>query len=1093
MVFLPPSLISYNSDIATQIANSSGVEIKTQSKTVNQSLTATRAVDFAKRNPLSAYRSYTYRFTLAALKNQELIDPSQYVENRDYFVIARSGGKGSAGLDIELVTTPDTGTALNRLKREVFDPIANIGIQASKQRFEDFNQNSAGAFDHYITRVQLKNILGGSERSNMSIVTNIEIDLLETLSMAGFIEALHVTALACGAPNYTQCKYILKMEFIGYPDSDDTSPPEIVADSTRFFVFGFTGIEVDVTEAGTVYRCTGVPHNELGFGNPSELTTDIEAEGTTVEEILKSFIENLNISNAEAAKQENSNQNGSLAHEYEIVFPKTTNQGVDEAFRSNPNYQLNEIATSKVLEIFKSNSVYKFPEPADVTQDNQLTDIVSQKLDPSNPVVPFKRGATVLDCVTAVIRDSEYTANIVKDLRNKIDDASMVDYFMVHLEAEVKGYDDTKNQYAYRYRFIVTKFKVHYSRIYPRPDGPIETKIVRENAHREYEYFYTGANTDILRFYLKFNTLFFQAIPHNMGNNPQSTDAAESAQPSNSNDAVLKRSVFLSKAASFLTSTPIKSTASASKPSPDGNENAISPQAETYTQLARRMHKAILENVDQVTADIEILGDPYFLVTTGLGVQRFKLNANGTSGLNEAPIYTNDVMIYIKFINPYDIDQNTGLLKFKNPVAPWSGVFRVIEVESKFIDGEFRQNLSLIRLGSQVEDFTDQVPAPIENLFDSRANPSKQAVAAPPAVPSSSRANSQQLAAEISAGLPVAGLPGDLSYLIPTNVSSAGQPLQSGSIVSPQINATSAAATSVGSLINQISATAQQSLNNISSTLRLTNAGLTALSPSINQIGGTVDQISRTINSVGFSNLNNLNVAATLQAASQQLVPQLSGAAIDKVNSLGNAASGLVSEVSSRLDNLAGASAALSSRLGVDVSALSGISGNLPGKLSQKITEAAASIPENVDLTAAVDRGLILDNIPLSSLPNIPATHPRARAPQPRLPIAELRSLQQQLTPASQLPAQQATRSQIPVSPFDAAAVAGKLATIDRTVARVLGKTPSVEATLNTVQARISSGVPNTANVATSVVNRYAAQEVRISPLANLINNGDTN
>jgi hypothetical protein len=175
------------------------------------------------------------------------------------------------------------------------------------------------------------------------------------------------------------------------------------------------------------------------------------------------------------------------------------------------------------------------------------------------------------------------------------------------------------------------------------------------------------------------------------------------------------------------------------------------------------------------------------------------------------------------------------------------------------------------------------------------------------------------------------------------------------------------------------------------------------------------------------------------------------------------------------------------------VSALSGISGNLPGKLSQKITEAAASIPENVDLTAAVDRGLILDNIPLSSLPNIPATHPRARAPQPRLPIAELRSLQQQLTPASQLPAQQATRSQIPVSPFDAAAVAGKLATIDRTVARVLGKTPSVEATLNTVQARISSGVPNTANVATSVVNRYAAQEVRISPLANLINNGDTN
>jgi hypothetical protein len=1058
--------------IESQVGYTNYVEIKTPSRLASTNDSTTQFFNPAKRNVLSAYRSYTYKFTLAALKNQELIDPSQYIENKDYFIIAKSGGKGSAGLDIDLATTPDNE----------IDPITNSVIQSTKQRFAEFNENSPGAFDHYITRVQINNIIGGNERANMSIETKIEIDLFESLSMAGFIEALHITALACGAPNYTQCKYVLKMEFIGYPDGFENSLPEIIPNSTRFFVFGFTGIEIDVTEEGTIYRCTAVPHNDLGFGNPSILTTDIEAQGTTVGDILKSFAENLNNSSRAAAEQEIPNQDRSFYDEYEIVFPSSTEQGIDESFRNNSDYQRNEIYQSKVIELFRSNAVYRFPDPADGIDESGA----SLRLSIVDSVVPFKKGSSILDCIAAVIRDSEYAIQIVNDVANGIDSTGMVDYFMVHLESEIKGYNETANRYVYRFRFIVTKFKIHYGRIYPRPIETIDMKPIRDNAHRSYEYFYTGANTDIRRFYLKFNTLFFQAIPHNMGNNPNRTASSDAGQPSNTDDRVLTRSRSSSDS-SPIGRPPVRSTAEASGPYPDGDQNAVNPHTETYTQFSRRMHKAILENVDQITGELEIIGDPYYLVTNGLGIQRFKLNQDGTTGLNEAPIYTNDVMIYIKFINPYDIDQNTGLIKFKNPVAAWSGIFRVLEVQNRFQDGAFNQTLSLIRLNSQVED-TGEEPRPLENFFEFRPNPNNQTVEAPTIVPSSARANSRQLAAEIASGLPVGGLSGSLDNLIP---GSEFINESVGSIVSPQLQSVSGSINSLGSIINQLTASKQQALSKVSSAIRLSNAGLTALSPSVNQVGGVVDQISRTVKSIGFSNVDNQNVASTLNLALNQPSTQLSIAEINKVGSLGNRASGLVSEVSSRIDSQLGESSAVSSNLGIDVSALSGISNNLTSKLPQQIKKAATSIPENVDLTAAVDRGLILDNIPFSSLPNIPATHPRARAPQSRLSNADIRSLQQQVNPALQLPSLSSSRGQLPVSEFDAANVAGKLAVVNQSAFSVLGKIPSVESSVNIVQTRIPSGVPNTSDIKTSVINRYSAESAQSSPLLNLIKNGN--
>ena len=1026
------------------------------------------------RNPLNSYRSYTYNFTLASLKAQALVNPETYRQNQDYWVIAKSGGKGTTGLqNPTFAEKKNSGSTRG----------GGVRDRALTGLLNQFNSQSPGRFDFYIDNVEIETIPSGGELSGMSTATKIEFDVIEPYSMSGFIEALQVSAQAAGHKTYIQCPYLLKMEFKGYSDTDDSNS-STVPKSTRYFVFQFTGIDIGVTESGARYRCKAVPYNELGFGNASRLKVDIQIKGTTVETICKSLFDGVNQSIQQSAVSEFGEENKNAYDVYEIIFPTRTDTGIDDTKK-------NDIAAAKVTEVLKGNSVYGFSQPGDEKRST---------INLSETQANFVKDSALNDCIASLIRDSSYTKDILSNFQSRIDERGMITYFMIHLEVEKRGIYNTKSQSdTFKYRYIVIPYKIHWTRVSPRPDITVDTSKLKQTVHREYNYLYTGQNVDILQFDLKFNTLFFQAIPKDMGN--KSTPVS-SVEPAGTPRAQLGSQTDPGK--SPISGAPIKTTP-ASSSNNLGAPDAIPTQQDPYSSLARNMHKAILENVDQCTADIRIIGDPYYLVTGGMGNQRLALNADGTAGEGEAPIYVGDVYVLITFRNPVDIDTDTGLAYFDNRAALYSGVFQIINVKSYFTDGKFEQHLDLIRLPGQVED-TNLQPTTVRSNVDSIPNPERDPIPVPPLPPTAVRATEGNLISDIVADLPVAGLPGDLSNLIPGNLGglAGAYPGRSniGSLINDIIKATSGVVGAAGELINQFSNSPTDALSNVGTALRLAESGLSAASTNVNEAAATVQSVANTAQSLGSTNATPSNVANTLINSGAASASELGANIVSEVSNLGNQSAGLINSVSSNVDKIKGTELALAAQLGITPSALSGLSKELQSSITSRLSKAAKAIPSNVDITSAISQGLIFNNIPVNALKNIPATQPISVAPPPPLNLSDVKAILERggslanLPGADQLPGALDLAKSIKdlknsaiesAASFNAAGTADKVNSIQDSVNAVTGNQTSVENALNNVAAIVPGGMPNTEDVASSVVSQFGSLNPNINPLAAII------
>jgi hypothetical protein len=101
---------------------------------------------------------------------------------------------------------------------------------------------------------------------------------------------------------------------------------------------------------------------------------------------------------------------------------------------------------------------------------------------------------------------------------------------------------------------------------------------------------------------------------------------------------------------------------------------------------------------------LEIIGDPFYIVQGGIGNTRptalnksdlFEITTDG-----EANHISGDIHVYLNFQNPVDYDKSTGLMKL-NQNTPFSGVYYVASINSRFSEGQFKQTLELLRLPNQ--------------------------------------------------------------------------------------------------------------------------------------------------------------------------------------------------------------------------------------------------------------------------------------------------------------------------------------------------------------------------------------------------------
>ena len=616
-----------------------------------------------------------------------------------------------------------------------------------------------------------------------------------------------------------------------------------------------------------------------------------------------------------------------------------------------------------------------------------------------------------------------------------------------------------------------------------------ENKYTMLIASRQYDYLYTGSNVDIKTFKLNFNSLFFQAIPKALGNTPGLASQSKSTGPSDAPTVSVPSTPTSDVQKSSLGVAKVMADSSRGEIQTGQTPNSGQRQLDDpYDTLARNMHQAILDNVDQCSAEVDIIGDPFYLVTSGMGNYRPGLKPGnvGETTDGEASYNLGDVMVLLTFRNPVDISEITGEAIFNDTVVSYSGLFRVTNVVNKFNDGVFTQRLNLLRVPAQYID--THIPiSESASILNVTQNAEQASTTVPPAPVSTVRSTSDSLAASIAAGLPVTGLPGALSKLA--------------SGVGGSLAGFTAGATAVGALLSQVAGGAGSSalagLTNISSTIRLASSGLSAASSSIQSAGASIGQLTAAAQSAGVSGATEL--AKTTLAAGFSSASQIGTNALSAAKSLGTDAAGLVSGISSKIDSLKGSDAALATQLGVDTSKLAGLSPALQSKLTKEISDAVKTIPSGVDVAAAVKSGLLLNNIPKSALANIPVTQPIAVAPLAQANLADIKAILSQggsianIPGASSIPGVAALLSvsskiTLPTGlGLDSASVAGKLASVQSGLSSITGQVPSIEGALNSISAAVPAGLPTISSVASSVVSKFGSISSAVSSPLDII------
>jgi hypothetical protein len=976
----------------------------------------------AGTNVLNNYRSINYNFTLAAITKDQANHPEKFDPKNPNFVVATSKGKtGNRRINQLVANTNNTAKSVKTTQAQPsnitklapitesdtvnVDPMGNI-ISVSNQlgsdnekvppnskqskrnqltpqqiadSINDFSKDSPGSFDLFIDDVVINSTYGFKNGLN-SLPTHVDFTVVEPYSINGFIEALQICALAAGYNDYISSDYVLILDFMGYPDTGDTPIPEFIPNSTRIFFIRITGIQISVSESGSVYKVSAVPLSDRAQGDTvSSIKRKMIGEGNTVKELLTNVVTGLN-NQAKDDALSSSNQLG--FDDYAIMFPVYDSNG-----EIIPG-QDNKIASEKFYEDSMVSPINTAMTPIGTTKSGYSaagSDNISMQQSSSTALYKhtahYDSGVSITDIISSAVRDSNYIGKIIKafqkggDVNSVIDSNGFLNYFVITPKIIAKaGLDNPATNRPYcTYVYLVEVYKIVYNMAVPGTSRlTIDAKKLKNFSLRNYDYFYTGLNVDVLDFKINLNNLFFEELPKALGNN-ESNPRADSAKSSDTNDTKQNSTNHVRGGKNSEGMAPQYATSNASTTNPNDSINSTSPEASGWRQAVKVMHETISNSTGLISGELSIVGDPYYITATGSGNS---LNKNSQVGQlangQEAAIRAGRVLISLSFNNPDDIGKS-GFMTFNNNPIPISGLYQINIVKSTFKEGVFKQQLSILRVPGQTLQSTQSVDDP-GSAYSSYPNPKDQtAVSSGPPVPSYSVNTNDGTIGLRADTLNLQSLIGNTPTANPGGLGGSANP------VFGAINP-------AGNLPSAIFGTVPNGVNQLATGIRAAAAGLYATQNSQLNNASLVLGTSKILNSIN-SNFGQITNQLTNNLIDNQYtlkdslgVNSLNAASSNISSNLNDIANKINQTVSQSVNDALG----LSRLFGVNASQISGLNGIVNSKLLSSLNGLSEVIPTNVNLQTAAKQGIQLDGLTaegLSKLPPIPSLPIGIRSP----------------------------------------------------------------------------------------------------------------
>jgi len=675
-------------------------------------------------NPLRNHNGFNYSVTLGVLSASEYNNPESYRSAGGFknYIIQSSGG--------------------NLDKRyKVFDETAG----------QELSEDA----EYYIDDIEIEAVVAPNPNTRVTLGTGISFSVTEPYSMGNFIQAVIGSAAAAGYNSYNSAPFCLRIDFNGW--NLDGSTDANFVQRPIFLPIKFVTMDFNVSGQGSKYLVKAVPMSESGLADDvNEIRTSIRANGVLCHQVLETNDNSLTA--AINSQIEGLEESGTLApfDRYVVCFPKTrtalvdalqsrtidesaftTSQEEQEAQRTGAganNPRLRASFNPNIVTIQQSTQTYailkSFAENTDLMNEIGLSPINEDTNAPGNSAeadanavvnpetglvdttsvaaqpatvsrdFQFNQGQQITSIIERMVMQTRYAAERSTEGATN----GLNRWFRIDTQVFIDDNPVTESQMGQKpkvYVYSVVPYEVDEAITMAPNSRPANTQGLRQAAIKEYNYIYTGKNEDVLNFDINFNNAFLMTANSDLGMTAgQDPNAGTTASTQTNTD-------------SGATVAPSGDLKSADEAAPAvalvtrNAESAGTHSNDVRRRIAEMFHDRITNmTTDMVTADMEIMGDPYFIPQeTGNYVSqqsnRPGITQDGTMTYQQGP-----VMCIVNFRTPFDYQIRGATMEMPQVVPGFSGLFQVWAVTNKFSRGKFTQDLKMIRRRGQDDPAT---------------------------------------------------------------------------------------------------------------------------------------------------------------------------------------------------------------------------------------------------------------------------------------------------------------------------------------------------------------------------------------------------
>ena len=353
-------------------------------------------------------------------------------------------------------------------------------------------------------------------------------------------------------------------------------------------------------------------------------------------------------------------------------------------------------------------------------------------------VFPIHPGTSIIDIVDKIVQKSDYITTQISEFKKqseestadanysgstnendrsgtsakKIDEKFLdLNWFKVIPQVVLSDFDFNRNAYS---KVVLYTILPYITANQYHPSFP-KSQIKQSAAVRTYDYWYTGKNRDIIKADIDFDSTYYTQLTtyrdqvKRGGANRQSSE--EAVDITATNRAI--RAAIL----------PVATEVSGHNSAAGTMNSAEQPKDHIVADLKKSIYSS--QRGDMLNIKLTIIGDPAYIKQDDVYYNPASLDTYNKFLTNTEPnsarpigdkgqILFDREQVYVKlnFKNVVDINDSIGIVnkqtKLKNgrdTNGTFTGMYKVLKVQSSFVRGQFTQVLDLVRMTTYVDDF----------------------------------------------------------------------------------------------------------------------------------------------------------------------------------------------------------------------------------------------------------------------------------------------------------------------------------------------------------------------------------------------------